>query len=438
MRMAENFAEFKDLTEKGQAFRWHSVDIQKKMGAGNQAILGLLLFAAYFAYFFHNIQNPPYLYWDETDYINAARAYLGSPRPFPNSEHPAFGKQLFTLSLHFLGDNPRGYRFFPAFFGALTCSLMTLLTFQRTRRIGVALFFSGLLFLEPFYLVHFRMAMLDPVLTGLLVLATFLAYHFFKSEHARWRWFLAMCIVLGLALSTKLTTLVLLPVFWALSLWRYRSAPSKWMKMAAVSAGIILIPCLVFLATYMLLGYGPQQVWQDLVFMFAWHKSFKGPQFAFSRWYEWLFIKNPVMYFRIVNFTARQASIIIATGNLVLWIAAEVAAVYVLIRRRRDAFVWFLALIIAAQFALYAVKPTTYISYMMGILPFLYLLLGCGLGELFTQFGNKYRKILQLDLGLLALGAFLVYLNYLPLLLAKPISLERYYQVTAKEGRKLE
>jgi dolichyl-phosphate-mannose--protein O-mannosyl transferase len=73
-----------------------------------------------------------------------------------------------------------------------------------------------------------------------------------------------------------------------------------------------------------------------------------------------------------------------------------------------------LFLAVAIQFFLYTRKPSTYLHYMTEILPFLFLLFGVALADLFARYGTKYRTLLLADLGVFYLGALVVFWNYWP------------------------
>jgi len=100
----------------------------------------LALYGLYFLYFFHYIGAVPFSFWDEHLYLNAARAYLVTPKPYPIPDHPPFGKELIALGIGLFGDSPQGWRFFSVAFGALACTLVSYLVYRLTKRLGVSLF----------------------------------------------------------------------------------------------------------------------------------------------------------------------------------------------------------------------------------------------------------------------------------------------------------
>ena len=123
---------------------------------------------------------------------------------------------------------------------------------------------------------------------------------------------------------------------------------------------------------------------------------------------------------------------VLGTGNLILWVGAEVLAIYAVYRNRRRLEVWALAVIVLIQFLLYAFKPNTFLHYMVLILPFIYILMGIGIGDLFDRLGTRYRRLLQLDFACFLLGSLLVFWNYFPYLQGKAITRQTFEAIKAQ------
>ncbi len=421
------------LTQKGQAIRYPQTMSTKSIYPKHYFWIFFFIFAGFFLYYVQDLASVSFLYWDETYYINAARAYLNDLKPFPNPEHPLFGKELMALSILLLGDGPVGWRFCSVFFGALTGTLVSYLVFKVTKRWGVALFVAALFLLDPLWLVHARVATLDITLAGLLVLAVVLDYEFYASDKLRWGYFYLLCFVLGLAMATKMLTLLLMPIFWGLVELRICRESKRFLAVALSTIALAVIPLLVFFFTYWVLGYSTGEFWGVIKFMFGYHQFHKGPEHLFSRWFEWLYIKNPFWFFWKWVDTGHLRAIL-TTGNFVLWSGAQLGAIYVLIRNWRRPELWMFALLVLVQFVIYSQKPSTFLFYMTGILPFLYILLGAAIGDLFDRYGRKYRRILQLDFAVFFGVSLYITMNYWPLLWGKVITAKQYYRIIGKEA----
>ncbi|MDX1386286.1 MAG: phospholipid carrier-dependent glycosyltransferase [bacterium] len=382
------------------------------------------LFLLFFAYYFQGIGNIGFTYWDEAIYINAARAYFVTGPPYPNPEHPPFGKILLALGMNWFGDNPTGWRFFSVFFGALTTTLVSLIVYRLTKNLGVALFVAFLLFLDPLWVVHFRMGMLDAPITALLVLAALWTVSFFEARDPPYWKLILITATLGLATSIKLLTLIMLPAYWGLIVYRHWGRPHPIKNITLVSALFAGVIPLVFFWTFWVMGYSLAETVDLVRFNFAYHETAVGPAPFFSRWFEWLYIKNPVWYHTWLDGKGMGKGIM-ATGNFVLWIGAEIGTAYALIRKRRSPVIWFLFSLIAIQFLVYTQKHSTYIHYMTEILPFLYILMGVAIGDLFKRYGSRYGTLLRIDFAIFALGALVVFWNIHPYVWGKLVPAEK-------------
>jgi predicted membrane-bound dolichyl-phosphate-mannose-protein mannosyltransferase len=274
------------------------------------------------------------------------------------------------------------------------------------------------------------MSVLDPPLTALLLLSAFLTYLFYRSDPPRRSLLFSLGITLGLATATKMLAIAFFPILGGMVLLKiYQEADHPVSEMGKAVFLVGGLSVLVFLGTYLILGYTLKETWELVVYMFAWHRTAGSMTSLTSRWYEWLYIGNPIFYF-YKQLAPGQWQALIATGNLVLWVGAEFAALYALIRFWRRPEIWMLALLVILQFALYTQKRSTFIHYMTEILPFLYILLGVTVADLWDRYGNKYRRILQVDLGLFAVGALLIFLNYWPYIWGRPITAEQFQKAS--------
>ncbi len=70
-----------------------------------------------------DIQAPTYAYFDELNYIEAGKQFFGGLINL-NWSQPPLAKFLIGLGVHWLGDNPLGWRFMSAVFGSATLVIM--------------------------------------------------------------------------------------------------------------------------------------------------------------------------------------------------------------------------------------------------------------------------------------------------------------------------
>jgi len=390
-----------------------------------------LLVPLFFSFYFFRISLSHQPFWDEMAYVNAARAYLVSSKPFPNPEHPPLGKLIILTGIKIWGDRPEGWRFFAALAGALSGTLLVALTWRLTRRLGVALFCGALFLLDPLLYVHFRLGMLDPPLLVFLLAATAVTLRIWEEPVLKTRRFYWLGLFLGLAMATKMLALVLMPAFWLLVLARCRKDGELLRSLPHLVISALVLPCLLYLGTYRLLGYTPAEVWDLTVYNFGYHHYHRGAENMGSRWYEWLYVGKPMWYY-YQQIDAGHIRAILGTGNLVLWVGAELLALYALLRKFRDPEIWFLGSLPLIQLALYFVKPVTFLQYMVTILPFFYLLMGIGIADLFQRFGERHRRLLQIDFACFFFGALALFLNYWPYIHGQPMTLETFHAVSVQ------
>jgi dolichyl-phosphate-mannose--protein O-mannosyl transferase len=145
--------------------------------------------------------------FDEVHYLPAAREFLeiGSERggQYLNREHPLLGKLLIALGIHWLGDNPLGWRIMPLIAGTLALGAsMRALWHASEDKLATILF--GVLLLTGFhFFIHARIAMLDIFMAAFLALAAWqFAAACREPETGRWRLVLTG-LALGAAMGAK-------------------------------------------------------------------------------------------------------------------------------------------------------------------------------------------------------------------------------------------
>jgi len=141
-------------------------------------------------------------YFDEVHYLPAARALLEDPR-IVNQEHPLLGKIILAEGIALFGDNPQGWRSFPALAGAVALfAFMRAMWFASLSRFAALA--CGVLLASSFPLfIHARIAMLDIFMVCFAMIALWLcAAALREPASARWRLALAG-VALGCAMGSK-------------------------------------------------------------------------------------------------------------------------------------------------------------------------------------------------------------------------------------------
>lgn len=193
----------------------------------------LVLIIGFFTFFF-NYQNPNAPFWDENFHVSAAEKYIS--RTFFVELHPPLGKLLIAAgeaiwnpnsqvdkSVFLKGDYTKefptnfnfiGVRFFPSLFAFLAGYLVFLIFYLIFQKSYLAFLFSSLYLFNNPMIVHFRGAMLDGIQMFFVLLALlYFLYLFFSNETLRWRQYLILGILVGLALSVKINSAILVFLF---------------------------------------------------------------------------------------------------------------------------------------------------------------------------------------------------------------------------------
>lgn len=259
------------------------------------------------ALFLWRIGDPARLDFDETHYVTAARTLLALDM-LPNAEHPPLGKLLIGLGMALFGDNPFGWRFMSALFGAsLVFSAMMATRWLLLRRpaaimTGFLLLFSQTLFIQA------RIAMLDIFMASFLMLALWQLVALWRTGFSDRTRFIAAGTALGLSMACKWTALSFiapgLPLF-AWLLWRAQKQRTGAGPLPIAQALGWLGPfaALVYLATFLpyhflrhdalsLVQIIPQQVE-----MLRLQSSPMGSHPYQSRWWQWVLDLRPIWYF---------------------------------------------------------------------------------------------------------------------------------------------
>jgi len=167
-------------------------------------LLGLGLAAA--AFRLPGLGYPAEEYFDEVYHAKTAQQYL---RGEPPTEwvHPPTAKLLIAVGVALFGYEPWAWRLAPALAGTLLAPVFFLLARRVTPTERAALLASALLLMDGVYLVQSRIAMTNVFAVLFQLLAALLVVAATESERLRPWHMLGAGVALGLALSTRWTSL---------------------------------------------------------------------------------------------------------------------------------------------------------------------------------------------------------------------------------------
>ena len=324
------------------------------------------------AVFLAGIGTPDHPYFDETHYVPAARQLLQTHLGVPtlNLERPPLAKELMALSIWLFGDNPFGWRFMSALFGALAMTGIYLCGRALFRDQRAALWATAIAALNQMLFVQARIAMLDIFALAFVLwgLAAFMAS--FRQDVRTRALPYAAGLCFGLATACKWSgvfawgmCIAIVAVVLVLRSWRTQfedARPTDWYR-PDLWAGMRgrdwllclgLIPIAVYVAAYLpIYGFSPAALLEAQRRIFQDNTTLATPHPYMSAWPSWPFLIRPV-WFLFEKVGEDRYWAVLSLGNPVIFWGA-IPAILVCLRdwivsRRRDAF-----LIAASYTALY-------------------------------------------------------------------------------------
>jgi len=413
---------------------------------------------------------PRGLFFDEPYYASEACSLAGATGSpcIPNAipEHPPLGKFLISLGIRAFGFNSLGWRIAAVVAGALTVTLLYVLTRRVLGSTLGAIVASGLLAIDFLHFVQSRIAMLD-VFVPLFGVAAFLFAVMDRDHMLEGRsslrdrsvgaqilgrpWRVAAGAAGGAAAASKwsgwlyLAGLLVLTIAWESSTRRetdrgengkgeaFRRLPRG--EASSILVGLVIVPVLVYVASFIGSIHGPLLAvpWSRG----SWVREFLGRQkfsllyhlrlgrshpYASPGW-SWLLLKRPIAYhFRILP--SGQYREVLALGSPLVWWTGILALVAVVVRwlRKRDptgpeglilaGFAWSYG----PWFAAGSTRSTSFLFYLLPAVPFLYLALAYVATQVARSLAGKAA------LALFSGAAVLLFAFYYPVLAAVPVS----------------
>jgi len=348
---------------------WASVP---KVSAATACLISLIILIASHLALLTGIETPDKFVFDEVHYVPAARQMLlpATPEPMLNPMHPPLAKQIIAFSIRGLGDNPLGWRYPAALFGALAvvaiylCGLALFAAHEPAIAAALIAFFNQMLFVAA------RTAMLDifALAFGLFGIAAFL--HGYRKAHP-FVPFALSGFAFGLAAACKWSgmfplavCMVIVAAVRLMQGWRVQFAdphsgdwyrPDQWPEFRAYHFALcfVLAPAISYFASFvMLYGLSPSDIVEAQRRIFADNTTtaIAGHTYM-SSWPSWPFLVRPVWFLFDKIADDRIAAVVLLGNPLVLWPALLAVAVCLrdwIVARSRDGF-----LIIAFYFGPY-------------------------------------------------------------------------------------
>lgn len=419
--------------------------LRRDLAPGLLVLVAMLLFAP-------RLDVPRRYMFDEVYYAYTAGQYVAGnadayvwntkpPRPGVAYvwNHPPVGVLIIAGGILLWGDEPFGWRFSSAVFGAIGILLVYLMGIAMTRDRRIALLAAGLVLVDTLWFVQSRIAMLE-IFGTVFSLATLLSLYGFltsRPEHAI-RALVRTGLFLGLAFATKwnaaflwvLTALVVL--YRSSTLLRragdsHPATPALELRSAAiwVPVALFVIPALVYLAAYIPF-FATGHDWEQFLELhrqtFAYHTQLKEVHTYQSRWWQWPLALRPIWY--SVTYEGDTVGHIYANGNALLYWAFLPSVVWLSLRCWREANPALTILLIGffGQWLPWALSPrNAFMYYFLPAVPYGAIAVASAVAAAYRR-GGVWRTV-----GLVYLAALVAYfLFFYPIHAGVPISREAF------------
>ena len=395
------------------------------MSRGTRLLLGVALIAAIFR--LPGLGFPREEYFDEVYHAKTALQYLRGETP-TEWVHPPTAKLLIATGVAAFGYHPWAWRLAPAIAGILLAPVFLLLARRVLPSERAALFATAILLMDGVYLVQSRIAMTNVFAVLFQLLSAYLLLRAAGMERLRLGDMTLVGLALGLALSTRWTSLFAWGFLGLVYLALRRGRAFSPRELALGALAFALLPAAVYLLSYVpwmaqAHPQGPAEWWERVRATVAWqreiwsyHANLNATHTYFSRWWTWPWLYRPTWYFWQSD--AGSVRGIVALGNPAIWWASVPVSLWALASgiRWRDPRRVFCG---AGFFLLYlpwGLSPRTlnFSHYLFEAIPYACL----SLGLLLDRKWDEGQALLARGY-LVAVAA--LFLLFLPLLTAMPV-----------------
>jgi len=388
--------------------------------------LGFLLVAAVFR--LPRLGFPAEEVFDEVYHAKTALQYLHGENP-TEWVHPPTAKLLIAIGVWLFGYKPWAWRLLPALAGIALAPVFYTFARRALASERASILATTCLLCDGVYLVQSRIAMTNIFAVLFQVTAALFILRSVLEDRLPVKGMLLAGLFLGLALSTRWTSLWAWGFLGLLMLVVRRARLFRPRELALTAIAFGVLPLAVYVLSYvpwMQQGHSLKDLWPHTKAIWSYHAGLRATHPYFSKWYTWPWLYRPTWYYFNQNAEESVVRGIVAIGNPALWwvsIPVSLWAVYTGARTRdpRRLFSGF------GYFFLYlpwGLSPRTlnYSHYLFEAIPYACLSLGTLLD--LNWEGPGFRRVLaRLYLAIVVA----MYFFFLPFLLALPIPTSWYY-----------
>ena len=394
-------------------------------GPRRELVLALLFTLAAAAFRLPRLGFPPEEVFDEVYHARAARSYLYN-EPLIEWVHPPTSKILISVGVALFGYEPWAWRLAPALAGIALAPIFFLFARRTLPTERAAVLATVLLLTDGVYLVQSRTAMTNIFAVLFQVASALFVVRAVLTERLSVRDMLAGGLFMGLALSSRWTSLWATGYLGLVVLAVRQRRLLRVREIMLVLMSFAVIPALVYAGSYWSVPIIRPQNLHHLIetqkAIWHYHATLQAEHHYFSRWYTWPWLYRPTWYY--YKQIGDQIYGIVALGNPALWWTSVPVTLWALVTgaRARDPRRLFTGFGFCALYVPWGLSPRTlnFNHYLFEALPYACL----SMGMLLDREWNGRRRALAR--GFLAL-CVLLFLYFLPILMALPVPAWIFY-----------
>ena len=389
-----------------------------------QIALVFLLVAA--AFRLPRLGFPPEEVFDEVYHAKTALQYLQGENPV-EWVHPPTAKLLIAIGVWLFGYQPWAWRLIPAFAGIALAPVFYCFARRALSSERAAVLATTLLLCDGVYLVQSRIAMTNIFAVLFQVTAALFVLRSVLEERLPVKGMLLAGLFLGLALSTRWTSLWAWGFLGLLVLVVRRQRVFRPRELGLTAVAFALIPLGVYVLSYvpwMRQGHPLHDLWPHTRAIWRYHADLQATHPYFSKWYTWPWLYRPTWYYFNQDPEEKILHGIVAIGNPAIWWVSIPITIWALVTgaRARDPRRLFSGLGYCLLYLPWGLSPRTlnYSHYLFEAIPYACLSLGTCLD---MSWDGPRRAVAR---GYLAL-VVVMFFYFLPFLLALPVPASWYY-----------
>lgn len=273
---------------------------------------------------------PHALTFDEHHFVLNARSYLAGKPDW--NDHPPLGKLIIAVPIWLFGDKPSAWRLAPALFGIGAIGLAGWLASWASERRTAGWIAAALVAGDGFSIAYSRCALLDGMLSCLLLAALVVALRW-----RSWRGLAAASLLVGSACAVKISGMVALPLL------AWVALSNRDLRTSLLSLALAPLSFVAWFSLGLSMTHRPAGL-RDVVLtearVFRHHAAltqWKNP--LCSHWYQWFLPTRPIPM-RYDAASDGLVRVLNSIGNPLLWWMVDLAVLITAVALAKAAFDW--------------------------------------------------------------------------------------------------